>query len=149
MRRNRALALVGAAAATGGLVLGGCSEAAESDVAGAESATVATVDGADLPRLTLTARAVERLDLRTGLVEARPTADRPRKIIPYAAVLYDAEGATWVYTTPESLVYERVAVTIEHVDGDSAVLADGPTVGTRVVTLGAVELFGTELGVGK
>jgi hypothetical protein len=33
--------------------------------------------------------------------------------------------------------------------GESAVLDQGPPTGTRVVTAGAAELFGTEFGVGK
>jgi hypothetical protein len=72
-----------------------------------------------------------------------------RKIIPHAAVLYDAKGNTWVYTNPEPLVYLRQAVRIDTIIGDDALLLDGPAVGTAVVTVGGAELFGTEFGVGK
>ena len=34
------------------------------------------------------------------------------------------------------------------IDGDVAVLSSGPPVGTRIVTVGVAELFGTEFGVG-
>jgi hypothetical protein len=54
-----------------------------------------------------------------------------------------------VYTNPEPLVFLRSPITIDYIDGDLAVLSEGPAVGTAVVTLGAAELFGTETGVSK
>lgn len=73
----------------------------------------------------------------------------PRKIIPYAAVLYGVHGETWVYTNPEPLVFIRTAITVDYIEGDLAILLEGPEVGTPVVTVGAAELFGTETGVSK
>jgi hypothetical protein len=35
------------------------------------------------------------------------------------------------------------------IDGDLAVLPEGPLSSTEVVTVGAAELFGTEFGAGK
>lgn len=72
-----------------------------------------------------------------------------RKIIPYAAVLYDAKGNTWVYTNPEQLVFIRHPIHIDTIVGDDVLLVDGPPAGTAVVTVGGAELFGTEFGVGK
>lgn len=72
-----------------------------------------------------------------------------RKIIPYAAVLYDAKGNTWVYTNPEQLVFIRQPIQIETIVGDEVILVDGPPAGTAVVTVGGAELYGTEFGVGK
>ena len=72
-----------------------------------------------------------------------------RKIIPYAAVLYDAKGNTWVYTNPEPLVFVRQPIQIDTITGDEVLLVDGPSVGAVVVTVGGAELFGTEFGVGK
>jgi hypothetical protein len=46
-----------------------------------------------------------------------------------------------------ALTYERQAVGIARIDGDTAVLRSGPAPGTRVVTVGAQELLGAELGV--
>jgi hypothetical protein len=73
----------------------------------------------------------------------------PRKVVPYAAVLYGVHGETWVYTNPEPLVFVRSPITIDYIEGDLAILSEGPEVGTAVVTLGAAELFGTETGVSK
>jgi hypothetical protein len=64
-------------------------------------------------------------------------------------VLYDAKGATWVYTNPSPLTFVRHAIHIDHIQGDLAVLSDGPPVGTALVIVGAAELFGAETGIGK
>jgi hypothetical protein len=66
------------------------------------------------------------------------------KVIPYDALLYDASGGTWTYTTSRPLVFVRRRVKVDYVDGGAAVLAQGPPAGTRVVTVGAEELFGAE-----
>jgi hypothetical protein len=71
-----------------------------------------------------------------------------RKIIPYAAVIYDTSSQAWVYTTAAALTYVRHPITVEYSDGDRAILTDGPAANTPVVTVGGSELFGTEFGVG-
>ena len=76
-------------------------------------------------------------------------AGEKRKIIPFAAVLYDAKGNTWVYTNPEPLVFVRQPIKIDTIAGDEVLLAEGPPAGTALVTVGGAELFGTEFGVGK
>jgi len=70
-------------------------------------------------------------------------------VIPYAAVIYDTEGNTWVYTNPEPLTYVRQPIVIDYIEGDRAVLMEGIESGTQVVTVGASELLGAELGVAK
>jgi hypothetical protein len=62
-------------------------------------------------------------------------------------VLYDAAGDTWTFTNPEPLVFVRQRISVTYIDGNRAVLADGPAPGTPVVTVGAAELYGAELGV--
>jgi hypothetical protein len=73
----------------------------------------------------------------------------PRKVIPYAAVLYDVQGNTWVYTNPEPLVFVREPIFVDYIEGDLVVLLEGPAAGTPVVTVGVAELFGAETGVSK
>jgi hypothetical protein len=68
-----------------------------------------------------------------------------QKVVPYSAVYYDAKGAPWVYVNTAPLVYERQRVTVQRVVGNSAVISDGPAVGTQVVTVGAALLYGTEI----
>ena len=70
-------------------------------------------------------------------------------VVPRAAVLYDAFGGTWVYEARDGGVFVRQRVALADLVGDTAVLRQGPPPGTRVVTVGAAELFGTEFGVGK
>lgn len=70
-------------------------------------------------------------------------------VVPRASVLFDAFGGTWVYEAKEGGVFERRRVALIDLIGDFAVLDQGPPLGTRVVTTGAAELFGTEFGVGK
>ncbi|HLZ38593.1 MAG TPA: hypothetical protein VKP64_12735 [Mycobacteriales bacterium] len=69
-------------------------------------------------------------------------------VIPLAAVLYDPEGKTWIYTSPTPRTFVRARVTIDHASGTLAHLREGPPPGTPVVTVGAAELFGAEYGVG-
>ncbi|MCZ7573223.1 MAG: hypothetical protein M5U01_32130 [Ardenticatenaceae bacterium] len=75
--------------------------------------------------------------------------ETPRKIVPYAAVLYGVNGETWVYSSAEPLVYVRQPIVIDYIEDDLAILSEGPEAGTPVVTIGAAELFGAETGVSK
>jgi hypothetical protein len=68
--------------------------------------------------------------------------------VPFKAVLYDIHGGAWVYQQIGDHAYARQRVAVEYVDGGNAVLASGPQPGSKVVTDGAAELFGTEFGVG-
>lgn len=70
-------------------------------------------------------------------------------VVPYASVLYDINGGAWVYESMGKHVYARRRVVVDHVVGPEAVLALGPKPGTKVVTDGAAELFGTEFGGAK
>ena len=72
-----------------------------------------------------------------------------RLVVPRASVLFDAFGGTWVYEARDGGVFQRQRVALVDLVGDFAVLGQGPAPGTRVVTTGAAELFGTEFGVGK
>ena len=69
--------------------------------------------------------------------------------MPYSAVVYDAAGRTWAYTTSEPLVYSRHAITVDYIEGDWAFLSEAPPVGTSVVTVGSGELSGFENGIGR
>jgi hypothetical protein len=123
------------------LVLSACGGTAEEDAAESPAA-VEQIKGTELNRVTLTAEAAKRLDVQT--VAAR--SDGKRTVIPYAAVLYDPDGRTWTYTSPEQLVFVRKDINVDRIDGDSAILNAGPSPGTAVVTVGADELWGVEYG---
>lgn len=72
-----------------------------------------------------------------------------RSVIPYAAVVYDVKGGSWVYTQSAPLSFVRHSVRVDYIDDDEAVLSEGPPAGVAVVTVGVAELFGSEFGIGK
>jgi len=143
---NRWLA---AAVSVGCMQLTACERAAHTDHHEAP-AKVEKVDGSDMSRVTLTAKAVERLDLRTvEVVEQKVSRSAtPRRVVPYSALIYDAQGATWVYTSPQPMTFVRHKVEVDYIEGLTAVLSDGPAAGTLVASVGVAELYGTEFAVG-
>jgi hypothetical protein len=129
--------------------LSACSQTSAEATGGEEPATVEQVQGSeDVSRLTLTPKAVERLAIQTAPVRAETVAGKRRKVVPYGAVLYLADGKTSVYVTSAPNVYVREPITVALIEGDRAILSAGPAVGTVVVSVGAAELYGTETGVG-
>lgn len=86
----------------------------------------------------------ERVSVRVPLAAATSSL-----VVPRAALLHDAYGGSWVYEAREGGVFIRRRVSVVDLVDDVAVLDQGPPPGTRVVTAGAAELFGTEFGVGK
>lgn len=111
-----------------------------------KAAKVEKIDGSDLKRVTLTQKAAERLDIKTGKIASNGTGIMEA---PYAALIYDGKGKTWVYTNPEPLVYVRAPVVVDSIKGPTAILKSGPASGTTVVVLGVAELYGAESGIGK
>lgn len=70
-------------------------------------------------------------------------------VVPASAVLHDIHGGQWVYEQTAGHTYTRRRVQVERRAGDDAVLATGPAPGSKIVTDGAAELFGTEFMTGK
>jgi hypothetical protein len=136
-----ALLIVGVSAA-------GCRSGAGAEEASVEPATVEAVAGTDLSRVTLTAEGVDRLGLRTAPVAPAVGKGAARTTIPFSAVLYDADGHAWAYTKAGENAFVRTPITVDRVEGGTAYLRAGPTIGTLVVTVGVPELYGAEFGVG-
>jgi hypothetical protein len=143
MGRSNRRALIGLGLAA--FLLGAC---AQGEVAGIVSedppVKVEKNEATGLSRLTLSAKAAERLGIATGAVSAAGAGTA----IPYAALVYDKAGKTWVYTNPEGRDYVRQEIEVQRIEGDMAFLSSGPPVGTAVVTVGTAELWGVESGVG-
>lgn len=99
------------------------------------------IEGTDLSRVILTEKAAERLGIETVVADGNE--------VPYAAVIYDIEGNTWIYTSPAPLTFVRASVEIDYIEGDTAVLAESLPSDLNVVTVGVAELWGTETGVSK
>ncbi len=72
-----------------------------------------------------------------------------RLVVPFAAVLHDIHGGQWIYEQIADHAYARRRVQVARIADGFAILASGPPVGTKVVTDGAAELFGTEFVTGK
>jgi len=119
-----------------------CGGDSASDVT--EPAVLEQVAGTDLYRITLTPETAKRLDIQTVAVEEGDAGT----VVPYSAVFYSPNGQTWAYVNPESLTFVRRAIVVDHIDGDRAVLSAGPSMGTKVATVGVPELHGIESGTG-
>jgi hypothetical protein len=124
------------------LALTGCGGSSSNSTS--EPATVEEVSGTDGYRVTLSVEAAKRLRVRTAVA----TTEAGRTVIPFSAVLYAPSGTTCTYVSTKPRTFEREPIVIDHIKGDRAVLSNGPAPGTRVVTVGAVELFGAESGIG-
>ena len=115
-----------------------------------QPAQLEPIEGSDLKRVLLTEKAAERIDIQTASIGATEVNGVKRQVVPYAAVIYDTAGNTWVYTNPEPLVFVRESIVVAFIEGDQAVLlSEGLGSETRVVTVGVAELFGAETGVSK
>jgi len=114
-----------------------------------EPAVVEPIAGTDLNRVTLSERAAERLDVQTAKISDQQIAGETRLVAPYSAVIYGLNGETWVFTSPEPLVFVRAPIAIDYIEGDQVFLLDGPPAGTEVATVAVPELYGIDTGVGK
>jgi len=108
-------------------------------------AQITKIEGSDLSRVTLTERAIQRLDLKTDQVREQGG----KRVVPYSSLIYDLHGQTWVYTSPAPRAFVRHKVDVDYIEGNMAVLKDGPPSGTDVASVGVAELYGTEFKMGK
>ena len=131
------------------LVLVACSDESGNSSDQPKPAYVELIEGTGINRVILTEKAAQRLDIQTTPVREDQVDGVSRLVIPYAAILYDLSGATWIYTNPEPFIFIRELVTVDRIDGDLAVLTEGPPAGTAVAVVGVAELYGIDTGVGK
>jgi hypothetical protein len=108
-----------------------------------DPAELEPIEGTDIHRVIFDAEAVKRAGIQMTPIRQNGQG----MVIPYDAVIYDPDGNTWAYTAPEPRTYVRQKIDIDHVDGDTAVLSDGPPAGTEVVSVGAALVYGTEFEV--
>ena len=130
------------------LTLGACSDSEKSSDY-IEPAYVEPVEGSEFQRVVLTEKASERLDIQTAPASEERVNGETRLVIPYASVIYGLNGETWAYTNPEPLTFIRESLTVDFIEGEMAVLIDGPAPGTVLATVGVAELYGIDTGVGK
>jgi hypothetical protein len=100
--------------------------------------------GPDKPaRIILTDEAVDRVALQT--TEVKPLGKE--LTVDHAALVFDKAGKPWVFTVVGPRTYVRAAIGIKEVQDDLMILSASPPAGTQVVTVGAIELWGAELGI--
>lgn len=141
-----------------GLALTGCAEVKESTAKKESPSHLETIEGSTIKRVVLVPKAVERLGIKTVPIRPAtsqemegitPAGQNGRLAVPYDAVIYDKTGAPFTFTNPTSLTYVRQPITVDGIKNKVAVLSTSPPAGTQVVTVGAIELYGAETGVGK
>jgi len=132
-----------------GLALAGCDKGSAAPANAEKPATVEAIAGSSIKRITLVPAAAERLGVKTSTVNETTVDGQLVRTVPYGALLYDADGKTWVYTNPQPLVFVRQAVTVIRIEKDLVLLSDGPLAGTEVASVAVSLLYGTEVGVGK
>jgi len=98
----------------------------------------------ELPALT-PLRAGERIAVEIPTIESQSES----LAIPFQSVLHDIYGGQWVYEQTAEHTYARRRIQVTRLAGAEAILASGPPVGSKIVTDGAAELFGTEFMTGK
>jgi hypothetical protein len=100
--------------------------------------------GPDKPaRVILTQEAVDRVALQT--IEVKTLGKD--LTVDHAALVFDKAGKPWVFSVVGPRTYVRAAVTIKEIQDNVVTLSAGPPAGTQVVTVGAIELWGAELGI--
>ena len=143
MTRRSARMLTAGLVVVAAVSVSACKEVETETATGYEPAKLTEVKGKDIKRVTFTEEGAER----TGVETEKVRREGGRTVVPYAALLYDAEGKTFVYTSPKPLNYLRVPVKVSNVSGQRVTVSGGPPAGTEVVTVGTAEVYGTELEV--
>jgi hypothetical protein len=149
LRINRQAVVVLVVAGLAALQLSACSgKSNEAAIANDEKpSTLVPIKGTNRSQIELSAKAAKRLGIRTGSIRLERIGGAERKVLPYAAVLYDEKGNAYAYTSPEPLVFVRERVKVDRIAEGEAILSGGPPSGTAVVTVGAPELHGVEYQV--
>jgi hypothetical protein len=107
-------------------------------------AEVEQIEGSALSRVTLTEKAIQRLDLQTDEVRQQANIF----VVPYSSLIYDPQGNTWVYTSPQPRTFVRQQVSVDRIEGDLAYLSESPPAGTVIASIGVAELYGAEFEMG-
>ena len=127
-RRRRSWIRAGSRALAAGLVLGALSLTACNEVETAtpeayQPASLSPPDKSGIKDVTLTRVAVERIELKTDVVEAEGRYLE----IPVAALVYDGKGQTWVYTvvSKEKYRYRRAKAHYVRQDDNDVLVRTG------------------------
>jgi hypothetical protein len=125
------------------LALTACTQVEENESSYFPTSVSAIKGDDEVQQVAFTAEAARRADVHTDVVHrlGRQT------FIPYAALIYDEDGATWTYVNAKPRVYLRTPIHVHRIRGHRVILEAGPPAGTKVVTTGAAEIYSAEFGV--
>jgi RND family efflux transporter MFP subunit len=82
-------------------------------------------------------------------VKIKMQGESEQPVAPWSAIMRDINGGTWVFEKTGEHTYVSRRVQVRYVIDEMAVLASGPAVGANIVTDGAVELWGAEMGFAR
>jgi hypothetical protein len=68
-------------------------------------------------------------------------------VVPYEALIYEPDGKTYVYEVRKPREYLRAEIKVDRIKGNRVLASDSPPAGTHVVTVGAPEVYGSELEI--
>jgi hypothetical protein len=125
------------------LLVGGCAHIEEEDAETYQPAHLQPVENSTLKIVTFTALAAEQVQLTT----VRATREGRHTVVDHEALIYDGMGKPWVYTMTAPLTYLRAPITVDRVDDGLVKISRGLAPGTEVVTVGASQVYGAELGI--
>ena len=146
-RRQLHAACAGLLLIAAGAALSACGEAStgydHETASHHEPAKIEPIKGTDVHRVIFTPDGAKRVGLKTAAIRQ----EGQETVMPYGAIIYDHEGNSYAYTVPEPLTFVRQEVKVDSIDGNNVVLSDGPPTGTKVVTVGTAEVYGTEFEI--
>lgn len=129
------------------LLLSACAHPAQDSPPADSPVQVSAIAGSGVKSVALSEQSSARLGIRTAPVTPVAGGVPGQRQVPYSAIVYDEQGATWTFVPTEPRTYVRKPVTVERITGDVAVLSAGPDVGALVVTEGSQELLGAEYDI--
>ncbi len=91
--------------------------------------------------VTFSKLGARRADVGTTAV----TAGSGHRELPHAALLYDADGSTFVYVATGPLSYRYTPITLLEVVDDTLHFTGGPKPGEQVVTSGLPQVHGADI----
>ena len=106
--------------------------------------------GESTPAIVLERNAIERLHITS--IKLPRSRNQPEELrVPSSSVIYDSQGATWVYAQEGKGSFYRVKVILKRVESNAALVTflGEKIVPSMIVDSGVSSLYGTETGVGK
>ena len=106
------------ALALAGTFLVGCS-GGEGEVEVYEPSEVQEVEGSDIGIVTFTDIGAAAVGLETEIAQQVGS----HTVVDYAALIYDGQGESWVYTVTSELTYQRAAIVVDRIEAGKVLIS--------------------------